>query len=80
MQGEGSQLVLDQGAALEHGQQPGRVLQDADVGQRIAVDDEQVGQVPSLTDPSSWARPMSSAPLRVAQRITSSAGIPASWT
>ena len=42
---DGGQLVLDQRPALHHGQQAGRVLQHGDVGERIAVHHEQVGQV-----------------------------------
>ena len=39
------EIVPHERATLHDGQQLGRVLQDGDVGQRVAVDDEQVGQV-----------------------------------
>ena len=42
------QLVLDQGAALHDGQEPGLVLEDGDVAQGVTVDHEQVGQVALL--------------------------------
>ncbi len=43
--GPRGQLVLDQGAAFHDGGDARLVLQQTDVGERVAIDDEQVGQV-----------------------------------
>ena len=54
-------------------------LKAAQVGQRIAVDEQQIGRLPVSTVPISASRPSVRAAMLVAPRMAVIAGAPCSW-